>query len=206
MRRIFVVVVAVVLLLAMTAQALYAEASTAPQAQVTRVGKKVSSPRRHIRLVRHFTPTGQPTPQYVQGVIIPFESALWGVSADAVHNRIGCETGHTFRYDAHNASGADGLGQFLPSTWSRAISVMPRRVEMRYQSSDLVHRRVTLLYSDGSQRVVRGRLVRRQVTVIRRGHLPAWPSSQHGWAAVRGVARALAGRGRVGAGEWDCGT
>lgn len=176
-----------------------------PTATITRIGKKVYTPRRHIRLVRKFTPTATPSPSYAYNVIAPIEAARWGASLAHLRSRIGCETGGTWRYYAHNPSGAAGFAQFLPSTWARALRVWDRRITIRSSSSDLVRRKVVLLYSDGSRKVVRGHLVRRRVSIVRRGLLPRWPSAYHGWANIRAAARALGGYGAVGAGEWSCG-
>lgn len=181
-----------------------ADTTTQP---VTRTGKEIRQPHRHVTIVRRFTPTATPTPAYVQSVVIPSESARWNVNAHALRNRIGCETGWLFNYWADNkSSDAAGLGQFMPGTWTRALMSWPRDVRLVKQTTALVHRKVIIHYSNGSYRVVRGRLVRRSVTIVRRGTLPRWPSVYHGWASVRGVARALAGLGHVGAGEWVCGT
>lgn len=176
-----------------------------PTAKVTRVGKKVITPRRHIKLVRRFTPTATPTPAFVINTIIPYEAARWNVSQSWLKGRISCETGGKFNYDADNPdSDAAGLGQFMPGTWARALRYWSRDVRFIERSSDLVRRKVVLLYSDGSRKVVKGRLVRRHVTVVRKGLLPRWPSVYHGWASARGVARAMAGIGSVRASEWSC--
>lgn len=177
-------------------------ASEGPPAPRARTAKLVKDPRPHVRIVRRFTPTAAPTAAYVRSVIIPAEAKRWGVSFWRLYKRIGCES--RFHYWAHNGSGASGAGQFMPGTWTRALRNWVRGVRLRSSSTRLVHRRVTLLYSDGSRKLVRGRLVRRRVTIVRHGLLPRWPSIYHGWASVRATARALAGRGRVGAGEWSC--
>lgn len=170
-----------------------------------RVGKDVRMPKRHVTVVRHFTPDATPTPAYVKSVILPAEAARWGVGYWSLYNRISCETGGTFRYYADNpSSDAAGLGQFMPETWQRALKAWPRAVRLVERKTALVHRKVILRYSDGSYKVVRGRLVRRAVKIVRRGTLPRWPSVYHGWASVRGVARAFAGLGHVSAGEWSC--
>jgi hypothetical protein len=170
----------------------------------TRVGKKVITPRKQITLVRKFTPDATPTPQYVRAVIIPHEAARWGVSQSWLYGRISCETGGRFEYWAHNPSGASGLAQFMPSTWTRALRYWSREVRLVRRVTDVVRRKVVLLYSDGSRNVVRGRAVRRRVTVVRKGLLPRWPSVYHGWASVRGAARAMAGLGAVRSSEWSC--
>jgi hypothetical protein len=175
---------------------------TEPTMARARVAKVVKNPKPHVTLVRRFTPPASPSPGYVRTVIIPAEARRWGVGLWRLSNRIACES--RFRYWAHNQSGASGLGQFMPSTWSRALRSWSRGVRLRSVRTRLVRRRVTLLYDDGSRNVVRGRLVRRRVTVVQRGLLPRWPGIYHGWASVRGAARALAGRGQVGAGEWSC--
>lgn len=175
--------------------------------KATRTHKEIRMPRRHVKLVRHFTPDATPTPSYVKSVVIASEAARWGVNYWSLYNRISCETGGKFNYWADNAtSDAAGLGQFMPETWSRALEVWPRAVRLVKRTTALIHRKVIIHYSDGSARVVRGRLVRRAVTIVRRGMLPRWPSVYHGWASVRGTARAIAGLGHVGAGEWSCGT
>lgn len=204
MRR-FALLVAAILLFAIAAPAPGEEPSPEqPSAHVTRIGKKVYNPRRHVKIVRRFNPTATPTPGYVIGTIIPAEAARWNVNYFRLKGRISCETGGTFRYWAHNKSGASGLGQFMPSTWARALNYWSQKVELVRNTTALVHRKVVIAYSDGSHRVVKGRLVRRHVTIVRRGYLPRWPSVYHGWASVRGVARALAGIGAVRASEWSC--
>lgn len=196
---------ALVVALSFSVPSLAQEPSPTPPPAKTRIGKKVYRPHEHVKIVRHFTPTSTPTPAYVQATIIPVEAARWHVSQSWLMSRIGCETGHTYRYYAHNASGASGLGQFMPSTWVRALQVWSRAVELVHHTTRLVHKKVVISYSDGSRRVVRGALVRRAVTIVRRGWLPRWPSAYHGWASVRGAARAMAGLGNVRASEWSCG-
>ena len=183
--------------------------TTTPPAK-TRVGKTVYMPRKHVKIVRRFTPTSTPTPSYAYNVIAPLEAARWGADLTHLRNRISCETGGTWRYDAANAhSSARGFLQFLTTpnggTWARALAVWDQHVKIREETSALVHKKVVIHYSDGSYKTVRGRLVRRRVTIVRRGVLPRWPSVYHGWANIRAGARALGGYGTVGAGEWSCG-
>lgn len=181
-----------------------ADSETPSPAPRARIAKVVTNPKPHVRIVQQFNPSATPSPGYVQAVIIPAEAARWRVSPLWLRGRIGCETGGTFRYWAHNSSGASGLAQFLPGTWSRALAVWSRPVELVSSRTRLIRRKVVLVYDNGSENRVRGRLVRQRVTLVRRGVLPRWPSVYHGWANVRAAARAMAGVGRVGAGEWSC--
>lgn len=179
--------------------------TTDPTAHITRVGKTATNPRRHIKLVRKFTPPAQPSPAYLHYTIIPLEAARWGADVGHLTSRISCESGGTFSWASKNKhSDAAGVAQFMPSTWARALISFPTSVRIVSERSRLLHRRVLLRYSDGSVRRVRGRLVRQRVTIVRRGNLPRWPSVYHGWANVRAAARAMAGLGHVGGGEWSC--
>lgn len=167
-----------------------------------RIAKVVTNPRAHVKLVRRFTPTATPSALYMRTVIIPAEAAHWHVSVERLDGRVWCES--KYAYGVSNPSGAKGAGQFMDGTWRRALEVWSRPVVMTSSHTRLVRRKVKLVYDDGSVRHVRGRFVRQRVSVVRRGLLPRWPSVYHGWANVRATARALAGRGHVGAGEWSC--
>lgn len=198
MRRLGVLAAIAVVLMLPTGSA---GAESTPTTPRVRVAKVVTTPKKHVRLVRQFAPAAKPSPSYVRSVIIPAEARRWNVREGWLADRTWCES--RWRYWADNGQ-ARGVGQFLNDTWARALQVWTRRVELRSSTSRLVRRKVRLVYDDGSENRVRGRLVRQRVTIYRRGLLPRWPSVFHGWANVRATARALGGVGRVGGGEWDC--
>lgn len=182
---------------ASTSDAVTAQAPAA----VTVVGVRYHRPARVLRVRTRFRPWARPSVAQVHR-IIAIEAARWGVSPAGLSRRIGCES--SFEWDNEYA-GHYGLGQFLPGTWARAISSMPRLVMFRVKRVRV--KRVLRLrtMSDGSVRLSWRWGVRQRVVHEFRGMLPARPGIWHGWAQVRGVARALAGRGNVGAGEWSCG-
>lgn len=61
----------------------------------------------------------------------------WPGNDDWALRIVRCETGSTWNPHAHNASsGADGLWQFIPSTWHRMLgqSGMPSHYSVEYQT------------------------------------------------------------------------
>lgn len=164
------------------------------------VRSRLVHPRRVLVLRSKFTPWAQPSVAQVF-TIIREESRTQGVSESFMRARIGCESG--FQWD-NSYIGHLGLGQFLGETWGRAISDMPRRVRfvMRRLRARAVMRFERL--ADGTLRREARWKVRQRVVHVRVGLLPRHPGILHGWAQVRAVARAIAGRGRVSSSEWTC--
>lgn len=198
--------VALTLLVALAAAAgTQAQENTSPQEPATmpaktRTGKQVHRPRKVVTRVRKWALPATPPPSYVRTVIIPHEAALWGVSASWLSSRVACES--TYRWNARNGQYM-GVLQFGWNAWGRAWATMPKRVEKRSSRSRLRRSKVVLLYSDGSRKVVRGRLHRQLVITKHRGRLTQ-NTPYHAWAAVRGGARAMAGLGGVRNSEWGC--
>lgn len=199
-----------------TATAPQAESAVAP----TLKRRSYYKPSRTIIIKSKFTPDshippplpdGRPSPRLQ--TIMEVEADRWGISTASLSRRIACESG--YEYTNTNPSGAAGLGQFMPETWSRAVSDMPRRIRLIVQRWRTKHVVRFERYSDGRLiRTPRWR-VRQRIMQIKIGMLPPghysqgkWvrgPSVYHGWANVRGTARAIAGVGRVSSSEWVCG-
>lgn len=177
-----------------------AEPPPAAEERPTLVRKVVHRPRRHRTVVRRFTPWAAPTPAQAR-TIAALEAGRYNVSLGVLSCRIFRESG--WRWNASNGS-YNGLGQFHPSTFARGVSTLgDRRVRIITRSSRVRRTRVAWVYSDGSVKRGLGRRVRARTTVVRRGRIPRNPPYLHGWAQVRIMAQALAGRSAVHSGEWS---
>lgn len=163
------------------------------------VRSRIQRPRRVLVVRSRFTPWARPSvPQVL--TIIREESRTQGVSESFMRARISCESGYQWN---NSYAGHLGLGQFLESTWQRALP-MPRsvrRVTRRWRTTRVVRFE---RMSDGTLRRTPRWRIRQQVVHVQEGLLPRHPDVWHGWAQVRAVARAIAGRGGVSSSEWTC--
>lgn len=211
MRKISAVLASLVVLVAIPTLAAGEDAGTPPStttpaeaaAKPTVVSTKYIRPKRVLRIKTKFTPWSQPTVSQVYK-IIDIEAARWGVSAAGLHNRIRCES--TYNWAASNGQ-YQGLGQFAPSTFARGVSTLGSRRVSYVKSRVRVQRVVRVrTFSDG--RVARAKRWRVHQRIIHRfvGRIPQSPNLTHGWAQVRIMAQAIAGRSAVNNSEWECST
>lgn len=131
------------------------------------------------------------------------EAARMGISESGLDARIECESSWQWNneYGDHY-----GLGQFEPATYSRGLSTIGSRlVEIRERSERPGVAYAVEQMSDGTQHTIRRWRVRQIVVRIKRGAIPRDPPLEHGWAQVRIMAEAIAGRSAVSSGEWSCG-
>lgn len=169
----------------------------APQVAVVSTSRKY--PDRYKRRTVRFVPDARPSPSRVRW-IIGQEAARWGVSAGHLASRVACESG--FRWWAKNGQ-YQGLGQFADSTFWRGVTTMPRAV--RVKRSRIVKRHTTKIvrYSDNTVKRQKGYMVKVRRTRILRGRIGGL-DRLHGWAQIRIMAQAMAGRSAVNDSEWAC--
>lgn len=172
------------------------------------VSVKTTYPKR-VRVIRSaFQPWAEPTPEQAHR-IVEIEAAREGISQAGLESRIRCESGWKWDnefpvYHAIKSDGHYGLGQFMVETFGRGMSTIgSRRVELHSRSERPAKAETVVTYSDGTTKVRRWR-VRQVILHIMRGMIPRDPPLEHGWAQVRIMAEALAGRSAVSNGEWSC--
>lgn len=177
-----------------------APAVSAP-AVPTVVKVEVRYPKRVVVKRTHFTPWGEPTPEQAH-IIAAVEAARYGVSLSGLEERIKCESGWQWN---NEYTGHYGLGQYLPDTFSRGLGTIgSRKVELRERSEHPALARRIATWSDGSRHSIATWKVRQFIIQIRVGMIPRDPPLEHGWAQVRIMAEALAGRSAVASSEWEC--
>lgn len=176
-------------------------ATTAAVPTPTVVARQYVRPKRARILSTRFEPWSRPSPAQVR-TIIAVEAARAGVQASALARRISCESG--FRWWASNGQ-YDGLGQFASETFYRGMtSIGTRRVRLVTRRARVKRVRRVDTLSDGTVRATWRWPVQQRVVHVYRGTIPKTPPKTHGWAQVRIMAQALAGRSAVSNSEWDC--
>jgi hypothetical protein len=156
-------------------------------------------PDRYKRRTVRFTPSSRPSPAQVHR-IIALEARRWNISEWALSRRVGCESG--YRWWAANGQ-YHGLGQFASSTFSRGLSTMPRGVVFKRSRVLRRHTRYVRVYASGRRKGVWGYAVKVRRTRVYRGRISR-PDWLHGWAQLRIMAQAIAGRSAVHDSEWEC--
>lgn len=134
--------------------------------------------------------------------IIDLESAKWGASAPALHNRVDCES--DFIWYKTNGQYA-GVGQFAVETFSRGMgSIGTRRVIEKTERWRKKRTRIIFRHPDGTRTVTYGRWNRQKVVTTWKGWIPKSPPRTHTYAQIRIMARSMVGLGRVNDSEWEC--
>ncbi len=164
------------------------------------ISKKINSPAKKRTFRWKFTPPAHPSPAGVKKIIAR-EHALWG--GPSIYNRVSCETGGIFNWNALNPNGIyKGVLQFGPIWWSMWPGT-PRKVRIIITRKKRLKEVHTLIFSDGSKT--------KQVTkrfwgirkYIRTGYLPKNANQYHAYAAIRVGQRAVSGHGPTTG--WECG-
>lgn len=162
---------------------------------------KLIKPKKIIYRKKKFIPWDKPNVSQVF-TIINYEANKWGVSSYALADRIRCES--TYKWYVKNGNHY-GLGQFLPSTFKRGFSSIGTR-KVIFNKIKIIKKRVRRenIWSDGTKTYENKWQVRQKILIRHKGLIPSHPAINHGWAQVRLVARAMAGKGAVSNGEWEC--
>lgn len=164
---------------------------------------QMNKPKSHVIIREHFTPWATPTASQAR-TIVAIEAARAGVSYYGLTNRVWCES--RFNWAASNGQ-YHGLGQFAASTFYRGMSTIGSRRVVLTRTDSRLRRAVEIrTYSDGHKVRARRGLVRQRVVHKLIGTIPRSPEMTHGWAQVRIMAQAIAGRSAVHNSEWECGT